>query len=268
VVVAALLALAGCTSVPPGEDRVMSPATSASPSASSPLAALTVGTCTDAVTDGDEPAGTITTTSCSQPHAWEVASVVPLTGADYPGEDELRTLAAAGCTRAFTAYVGVDVASSPYDVTFVAPSESHWSNPDAREIVCLVGTAVGGLSTSLKNHPVVFAEKGQCLGAPAKGSTSYRLVSCASAHLYEVYATAKVAGDKRPAQAELDKLYTKVCVAGFTKFVGIKPAKSKYEIQYSVLPEELWTKFSDHRLVCSAGSPSGGITGSLKGAGK
>lgn len=264
-VVAAVLALAGCASIRPDGDPIPDPEpTAASSSLPSPLAELTVGTCTAAVSEDGEPAETVATTDCSEAHYWEVAAVVPLTEPDYPGEASLRTLATAACTRAFRSYVGVDVASSPYDATFVAPGEGHWSNPDARELVCLAGTGIGGLKASLKDHPVVFAETGQCLGEPASGSTSYPLVSCAEAHLYEVYASSKLTGSKAPTDAEVDKAYASVCVDGFKKFIGIELAKSKYEIQYFVLPAELWTTYSDHRLVCSAGSPTGGIAGSLK----
>lgn len=265
-VVAALLVLAGCASVRPDDDLVPvpSPTATASPSAPSPLAALTVGTCTSAVSEDGESAETIAPTDCADAHYWEVAAVVPLTDPVYPGEATLKTLAIAACTRAFRSYVGVDVTSSPYGATFVAPSESHWASPDARELVCLVGTEIGGLKRSLKNHPVVFAETGQCLGEPESGSTSYPLVSCGQAHLYEVYASSKFAGSKAPTDAEVDKAYNSGCVAGFKKFIGVDLAKSKYEIQYFVLPAELWTKYSDHRLVCSVGTPSGGITGSLE----
>lgn len=269
-VVAALLVLSGCANARPdgGSTPGPGPATSASPSAPSPLAALTVGTCTAAVSENGQPAESIATIDCTAAHYWEVAAVVPLTERDYPGEASLRTLASAACTRAFRSYVGVDVESSPYDATFVAPSESHWSNPDARELVCLVGSGIGGLKTSLKDHPVLFAETGQCLGQPASGSTSYPLAPCAEEHLYEVYASSKFAGSKAPTDAAIDKAYASVCVAGFKKFIGVELAKSKYEIQYFVLPSELWAKYPDHRLVCGAGSPSGGITGSLKDAKK
>jgi hypothetical protein len=265
VVVAALLALAGCTTVPPGVST-SAPTASPSPSATSPLTTLTIGSCTGALTDGGEPPDAVTTVPCTQAHEWEVAAVVPLTASEYPGEEGLRTLAASECTKAFADYVGVEATASPYDVTFVGPSETHWSNPDARKLVCLVGTKVGGLKTSLKNHPIVFAETGQCLGEPASGSTSYPLVDCADKHLYEVYASSTF--KSVPTTAQFDKAYASVCVAGFKKFVGVDLGKSKYEIQYFVLPDKLWKSYSDHRLVCSVGSPSGGITGSLKGVKK
>ena len=267
VIVAALLALSGCTSVLPG-GATSAPPTSQSPAAASPLSTLTVGSCTGSLAGAGEQTEAIATVPCTQAHSWEVATVVPLTAADYPGEVGLRTLATTECTRAFADYVGVEAASSPYGVTFVGPSESHWPNPDARKLVCLVGTQAGALKASLKDHPVVFAEIGQCLGQPASGSTTYPLVACDQKHLYEVYASSKFTGKAAPKAAEFDKVYAKLCVAGFKKFVGVDLAKSKYEIQYFVLPAQLWKKYSDHRLVCSVGSPSGGITGSLEGVKK
>lgn len=267
VIAAALLAVTGCTSVLAG-GGTPTPAPSASPTVTSPLTALTTGTCTGALPEAGEPAETIPAVPCTREHAWEVAAVVPLTSADYPGEDGLKTLAATECTKAFADYVGVAAPSSPYSVTFLGPSGPHWANPDARRLVCLVGTGIGGLKTSLKDHPVVFAEAGQCLGQPASGSTTYPLVACEQKHLYEVYASRKLTGTKPPTKARLDKAYNSVCLAGFKKFVGVDLAKSRYEIQYFVLPAELWKSYSDHRLVCSVGSPSGGITGSLEGVKK
>jgi hypothetical protein len=267
VIVAALLALSGCTSVLP-VGATSAPPTSQSPSAASPLTTLTVGSCTGALAEDGEPTDAIPTVPCTQAHSWEVAAVVGLTTPDYPGEVGLRTLATTECTRAFADYVGVEAAFSPYGVTFVGPSESHWPNPDARKLVCLVGTEVGGLKASLKDHPVVFAETGQCLGEPASGSTTYPLIACDQKHLYEVYASSKFAGKSAPKTTEFDKAYANLCVAGFKKFVGVDLAKSKYEIQYFVLPAELWKTYSDHRLVCSVGSPSGGITGTLEGVKK
>lgn len=273
-VAVALVVLAGCSSVPPTPSQTTAqtgtatatptPTTSASPSSSSPFAALSVGACTDPLPDSDEPDGTIATRDCSDEHSWEVSAVVPLTSTAYPGEEELSALGSSACTRAFRDYVGVAVDASPYSATYVAPQEGYWSIPEARQLVCLVGTEAGGLKRTLKDHPVVFPENRQCLGEPADGSTSFPLVACSKEHLYEVYASLTFAGSERPSESEIDKAYSSACVDGFTKFVGVKLAKSKYEIQHFVLPEDLWEKYSDHRLVCSVGSPSGGITGSLK----
>jgi hypothetical protein len=275
-VAVALVVLASCSSVPPTPTPTPTDTTtsvptqvaSASPSASSPFAALSVGACAGPLPDSSEPDGTVTAKDCSDEHSWEVSAVVPLTSTAYPGEDELTALGDSACARAFSDYVGVEVAASPYSATYVAPREGYWPIPEARELVCLVGTEAGGLKKSLKDHPVVFPESRQCLGEPADGSAGYPLVACSSEHLYEVYASLKFAGSQRPSEADIDKAYSSACVDGFTDFVGVKLAKSKYEIQHFLLPEDLWKKYSDHRLVCAVGSPSGGITGSLKDAKK
>jgi hypothetical protein len=94
------------------------------------------------------------------------------------------------------------------------------------------------------------------------------IIDCAEAHSYEVFAAKKIDSAAAPTQSDLDKLFASVCQAGFTDFVGIDVGKSKYEVTYFVAGADVWKKVADHRIVCSAGSPGGGITGSLKGVKK
>lgn len=253
------LLLAGCAAT-----GSTTPSTSGN--GTSPLGALTVGQCTDAIDAQRVPSFSVI--DCDAPHAWEVATVVPASGDAYPGEPALRQLADTSCASALSDYVGVDAVNTPFAVTFLAPNAAHWADPANRKVACLVGADAGGITGSLKGTGYSFPTKGQCFATPPADSFNLDLVRCSEAHAYEVYATKKLSGKTAPTTAEFDKAYTDVCVKGFKDFVGVDVGKSSYEILHSILPETQWTKLTDHRLVCSAGSPSGGITGTLKDAKK
>jgi hypothetical protein len=257
VVASAVLVLAGCATP-------STPSGSTSGTPSSQLGALATGQCLGNLDAGATPS--LTEVDCSEAHYWEVAAILPATGDAYPGEAALRQIAEAGCGTAFSDYVGVDPGQSPFGVTFIAPNQTHWTDPGNRRVACLVGSGAGGLVGSLAGTALSFPSKGQCTGQPVADSYAIDLISCAKAHYYEVYATKKWSGKAAPTTAEFDKLYKTVCVAGFKSFVGLDVGKSKYEISYSMVPADQWKKLKDHRLVCSAGSPTGKITGSLKGA--
>ena len=252
MITAGALLLGGCSG----------PASSTTAGVASPLASLTVGQCTDAIQSQRVPSFTVV--DCSDPHAWEVATIVPASGEVYPGEAALRQLADSSCTSALSDYVGIDPVNTAFGVTFLAPSAAHWADPASRKVACLVGDAAGGITGSLKDTGYSFPTKGQCFGKPPVNSFNLELVPCTEAHSYEVYATKKLDGKTPPTTAAFDKAYASVCVSGFKDFVGVDAGKSTYEILYFLMPEARWSKLPDHRLVCSAGSPSGGIVGTLK----
>jgi len=262
VLASAMLMLAGCVG-PSAPSTPGTPTGGGTSAASSPLGALTLGQCLGNLDTGGTPA--LIPVDCTEKHYWEVAAILPTTEDAYPGEPALRQIAETGCGAAFADYVGVDPGASPFGVTFVAPSQAHWSDPANRKVACLVGTAAGGLIGSLAATAMSFPAKGQCTGKPLTGSYAIDLISCAEPHYYEVYASKKWTGKAAPTTAQFDKLYQSVCVTGFKDFVGVNVGKSKYEILYSIVPAKQWSKLKDHRLVCSAGSPKGKITGSLKG---
>ncbi len=255
---ATALLLAGCA------PAATSP--TATTGGASPLGTLTVSQCTSAIDPQRVPSFSVT--DCDDPHAWEVASIVPTSGDVYPGEAALRQLADTSCASALADYVGVEPVNTTFGVTFLAPNEAHWADAASRKVACLVGDGSGGITGSLKGTAYSFPTKRQCFGKPPTNSFAFELLPCTEAHFYEVYATKKLDGKTPPTTAEFDKAYASVCVAGFKDFVGVDAGKSSYEILYSVLPDSLWTKLSDHRLVCSAGSPTGGIVGTLKDAKK
>ena len=255
VLLAAVLAVAGCTGG-------ATPTAAPTGSTSLPLATLAVGDCTGPVEVHGVSA--LVPLACDQEHNWEVAAVLTATGEAYPGEDALRQLAETDCAKAFTDYVGIAPDYSPFGATFVAPSQTHWADPANRHIACLIGSADGGLTSSLKHTALSFPTVGQCIGKPTAGSFALDLIDCSDPHFYQVYAAKKWTGTSAPASTEFDKFYNTVCVAGFKSFVGVDAGKSKYEILHFIAPDKLWTKMRDHRLVCAAGSPKGKISGSLK----
>lgn len=260
-IVAALAFVAsGCAAAP-----TSSGSTSATPG---PLASIAAGDCLGAIQTDGTPTETVTTVSCTAKHHWEVTAVLPATGDAYPGEDALRQIAQAGCPATFTSYVGVEAGYSPYSASFLAPNANHWTNPENRRVACLAGSADVQLVASIANQAVVYPVRGQCTGQPSSENFSVTLIACSQPHYYEVYASTVWTGKKAPTTTEFDELYKSVCVTGFKKFVGIDAGKSTYEILHFMVPTKLWTTLSDHRIVCAAGSPTGGITGSLAGTKK
>lgn len=259
LIAAVLLALAvsGCAaSTQPQAPRTTEP----------PLAQLSVGDCTAELDSGQTLE--VPTVDCAKPHNWEVAGLVPLEEQTYPGKDALRDVASHKCPTLFRDYLGVNTAASPYALTYLAPSEVHWRDAGNRTVVCLAGSSVVQLTDSLKDTNLVFPQLGECTQQPPAGGVGVKLTSCDSKHYYEVYAVKDWTAKKAPTQKQLDRLYLDVCVKSFTKFVGVDAGKSKYEILRFQAPSALWNSVPDHRTVCAAGSPSGGITGSLKGAKK
>jgi len=254
-----LATLVGCTSAP-----VPSPSPSPSaPSSTSALGKLAAGDCLGAVA-GDTSLADVAALACSGAHNWEVSQVVALTGDEYPGEIDLKGQADQDCASAFTEYLGAQPTYSRYSSSYLVPDELAWADPSNRRVVCLVGSATDQVTASIKGDSTLFAKVGECMQTQGKAKAP-KIVDCASAHEYEAYAEKEWTGKAAPTQSESDKVYTDVCVAAFTKFVGIDVGRSTYEIAAFVAPSDAWTQIADHRIVCTVGSPGGAITGSLRG---
>lgn len=251
---AILLAISGCAAPPANP--------SGNASAPPPLADLGAGQCTTRLDQS------LTITDCAKAHHWEVAGVVPVDAEQYPGEAELRARATEECPAIFRDFVGVNAQSSPYSLTFLGPIEAQWDTPGTHKLACLAGTDAVSISGSIKGRNLVFPQVGECIQQPPASGIGVKLTACDSKHYYEVYATKNWTSKKTPTQKQLDKLYTDVCVKGFTTFIGLNPGKSTYEILRFQAARSSWEQVPDHRIVCAAGSPSGGITGSLKGVKK
>jgi hypothetical protein len=260
------LALAGCT--PTGPVSVPSPGTESPVAASSaqPVAALTVGDCTGPVDLTGASISSLPAIPCDQAHYYEVHASLPLTGEAFPGTETLAEQAASACGPSFIDYVGVAPEYGRYTSAYIAPDEAAWAVPENRVITCLVGSAEGGLFGSAKGDYLVFPKAGQCTGPQNVPALEVEIIDCELKHSYEAFAAKEVDGKTAPDKTALDKLFASVCLAGFKDFVGIDVGKSKYEVAYFIAASEVWTKVADHRIVCSAGSPAGGIVGTLKGA--
>jgi len=238
------------------------------PTPSGPVAVLNVGDCTGDIDLSGASMTSVPSVPCTEPHYYEVHASVPVTGELYPGLDALATQAKTVCSASFTAFVGVEAAYSRFSSAYLAPDEASWAAPANRVITCLLGSADGGLVGSAKGDTLIFPSKGQCTGPQDVAAQAVKVIDCASKHYYEVFATKEVAGKKAPTESERQKLFTATCQDGFKAFVGIDVGKSKYEVTYFLAAADVWSKVADHRIVCSAGSPKGGITGSLKGVKK
>lgn len=271
--VVALVTLAGCTPSAPAQPT--SPGETATPAASTaptstptptpPPRQLAVGDCTGPLpaTLSVEP---IEPVPCDGEHSYEVFEVVSLEGDALPAADLLRAIANNRCLPAFAAYVGVEPTYSRYDSHFLTPDEAAWEIPSARQLTCLLGASGKTLHATARGDATLFPAVGECTGPQDVAVLDLEVVDCAEKHHYEVYAEQKVKGKKAPDDKELAKLVASVCAAEFKKFVGKDSAGSKYEFTYFIADAKLWGKVKDHRLVCSVGSPKGGIKGTLKDA--
>ena len=265
--VTGLVLAAGCSATtPPASPAASTPTAPATPSP--PVTALTVGDCTANPEAGTGTSGPLQALPCSKPHAYEVFAILEISDAELPQPDELTARATKECLPAFTAYVGVESEYSRYSSIYLAPDATTWQDPTERRITCLAGAADGGLVGSVKSDTAIFPALGECTARQDVSPLEVVVLPCTGKHSYEVYAEKKLTSTTAPSGEALTKLVTSVCDKGFTTFVGTTAAKSKYEYTYFIADAALWPKVKDHRLVCSVGSPQGGITGSLKGAKK
>ncbi|MDP9407999.1 MAG: septum formation family protein [Actinomycetota bacterium] len=101
---------------------------------------LAVGDCFDDVAAGLNEVEEVPVVPCEGPHANEVFAVLEQPGEEYPGEEEMGSLAGEGCYAAFEEYVGAPVETSALTAFPIAPTAESWASGD-REVVCvLTGT--------------------------------------------------------------------------------------------------------------------------------
>lgn len=97
---------------------------------------LDVGTCFDDPESFDEVTD-VPVTDCADPHDNEVFSTFDIPDGDYPGDEAVNAAAENGCLAAFEPYVGLDYASSVYDIGWFTPTQDSWDAGD-REVICFV----------------------------------------------------------------------------------------------------------------------------------
>ncbi|MCU0274963.1 MAG: septum formation family protein [Acidimicrobiales bacterium] len=101
--------------------------------------ALEVGQCVDDFGSGTGSEVTeVPTVDCAQPHTYEVYATFDLEGDEYPGLDQVETLAGEGCYERFEAYVGLAYESSALDINYLYPLEDEWNQAVDREVVCFL----------------------------------------------------------------------------------------------------------------------------------
>lgn len=110
---------------------------------------------------------------------------------------------------------------------------------------------------------------GDCVGELGAGSvTKLELLPCGQEHYWEAFLLTELDGTDYPGDVALAEQSEKLCTDGFADFVGIELKKSKYSFTYLSPTEQTWKNAKDRALVCLAGLPNGGLTGSLRGVGK
>ena len=102
-----------------------------------PVGDLAVGDCFDDVAAGLNEVEEVPVVPCEGPHANEVFALLEQPGQEFPGEEEMGSLAGEGCYAAFEDYVGAPVETSTLTAFPIAPTAESWAQGD-REVVCVL----------------------------------------------------------------------------------------------------------------------------------
>lgn len=141
--VALALLLAGCGAGVPRDSTGQVTA-----AATTDAFSIKVGDCVGKV-DGDST-DKLPLVPCTDKHSWEAFAASDLTGADFPGNAEVKGQAEKACAAAFKAFIGIAADDSRYELTFLTPTKETWTQAADREVVCLVGSSSGGITGSLR----------------------------------------------------------------------------------------------------------------------
>lgn len=116
---------------------------------SEPVDSLAVGDCLTDPGLGDFDR--VETTSCGEPHDWEVYLSTTATGfgSIYPGDVALATHIDNRCYESFDAYVGAPYQESLYIYDFLFPTVDAWDAGD-RAFLCIAGTGAEPIATSVR----------------------------------------------------------------------------------------------------------------------
>ena len=108
---------------------------------------ITVGDCFDE-TD-DEIVSDVPTIDCALPHDYEVYAEFDIDRANWPGDDEVFSLADEGCYAPFTGYVGLALEDSTLDYTYYVPTEDGWNDYDDHAVSCIIFDPAGKTTGTL-----------------------------------------------------------------------------------------------------------------------
>lgn len=107
---------------------------------------------------------------------------------------------------------------------------------------------------------------GDCLGKlPSESTQDLALLPCAEPHHWEAFATSTLTGEDFPGNAAVRDRAQEACAVAYADFVGVSVGRSKLELTMLTPTRQTWTQASDREVVCLAGNPAGGITGTLEG---
>jgi hypothetical protein len=108
--------------------------------------AIKVGDCLD---DADVQGATTTApiVPCTGPHDSEAYGRFLLTDTEYPGEEKVKSEAAAGCSGTlFANFVGIASADSTLQFSYYFPTADSWASGD-REVMCTINQVDGAGTT-------------------------------------------------------------------------------------------------------------------------
>jgi predicted small secreted protein len=108
---------------------------------------ITVGDCFNET--NDEIVSDVPTIDCALPHDYEVYAEFDIDRANWPGDDEIFSLADEGCYDPFTSYVGLALEDSVLDYTYYVPTEDGWNDYDDHAVSCIIFDPAGQTTGSL-----------------------------------------------------------------------------------------------------------------------
>mgnify|MGYP001764704712 CR=1 FL=1 len=109
---------------------------------------------------------------------------------------------------------------------------------------------------------------GDCVAKLETDSTRLlQLLPCTAEHQWEAFHAGTLEGEDFPGAGGVQSQAEALCTEAVEPFLGLSAKKSKYELRFLTPSKESWAQ-SDRAVVCLIGAPSGGITGTLKGAAK
>lgn len=112
---------------------------------------IAVGQCTDLqLSTSETEVSAITTVDCALPHGWEAYAEHTFADGDFPGVAAIQSQTTEFCLGEFEAFIGVPYEESEYELQYLYPTELTWTHVNDRLLTCLVGSASGGVTGSLK----------------------------------------------------------------------------------------------------------------------
>jgi len=130
----------------PQQDQNLSP----SEALRTPVQELQPGDCFNTDVGGGELAS-VEITECSEPHRFEVVSVLAFVGTAKPSDEELVAWARTECVVAVDDILGVNQIA--HRLAFALPSEIDWTELGDRNVICIHDAGPDGVSTDLARMP-------------------------------------------------------------------------------------------------------------------